>query len=136
MKKNIKKNDMALLKYILGALLVIVGLGLNFFNIGKAILEGYIVLGSMMIYIGSTIILATFLTTVVFKKSIFDERMAQADNKANRIAWWFIYFSISLILYIDSVKPINVPIGSFLLYYLAAISLIRFMSYKIILKIN
>lgn len=130
--KNKKQN---LWKYSFAVVLILSGLILNFYNLGKEYL-GFSSVGNWLIYVGFISLIITSLQFFSKKKRIVDERAEFIGMKASRVTYVGIILFAFIVMVLDGIKPINASYSYFMSYLICGIVLLYFISYKILERRN
>ena len=130
MKEKITIKKQNIWKYYFSLILILAGVVLNIFDVGKEFL-GFNSVGSWLIYIGFVIIAITTLRILFKKQRIVDERTQFIEMKASRITFVAIILLSFIVIIIDGIQRINIPYSYFMSYLICVIILIYFVSYKI-----
>ena len=134
MKKQTKIKSRELMKYSFSLLMIIGGLILNIFEIGKNEFVGFSSVGSWLIYIGFIGIIIITLKVFTNKNRIVDERMIFIANKAMRITFLALVIFAFLIMILDGINKITTPYHLFMSYLICGLMFVYFISYKILLR--
>jgi len=130
-KKIVTKKGM-ILRVVFIAVLIISGLLLNFYNIGKNELFGYSTVGNYLIFIGFVMILATAMIYFTKREKIVDERIEMLRYKAGTLTFTvFIFVAFALIIW-DGINPITMRYSMFISYAVCAILVFYVIAYKIL----
>ena len=127
------KNTRMFWRYGFALAVIIAGIILNNFSIGRAFL-GFASVGNWLVYVGFVMLAVITLQLISNKKRVVDERMEFVATKAARITFVFIILAAFIIMIVDGVKAITIPYSYFMGYLISAIVLVYFVSYKILLK--
>lgn len=122
-------------RYVFAFLVVVTGLGLEYFNVGKEFL-GFYSVGTWMIYVGFVMFAVITLQYFSNKKRVVDERMEKIGYKASRVTFLFIIFGAFIVMILDGIKKIEIEYSLFMANMMAWIVLVYFVSYKILEKYN
>jgi uncharacterized membrane protein len=131
MKNQIKSKE--IYRYVFAVAVIIAGIILSYFNIGKEFL-GFNSVGSWLIYIGFIMIAVITLQLFMNKKRVVDERMMFVATKASRITFLGLIIVAFIIMIIDGIKTITIPYSIFMSYLICFLMIIYFISYKILLR--
>lgn len=122
-------------RYSFATLLIISGIVLSYFNLGKEFL-GFSSVGLWLIYVGFVMLTIITLQMLFKKKRIVDERMEFIAAKASRITFMGIILFAFIIMIIDGIKPIEFAYSYFMSYFICGIVLLYAISYRILLGFN
>ncbi|MGC9309964.1 MAG: DUF2178 domain-containing protein [Candidatus Nanoarchaeia archaeon] len=118
-------------RYLFGFSLIIVGLVLDYLELGKDFL-GFSSVGAWMIFIGFIILTIVTITLISKKSRIVDERMQKLAFQASRITFLFLIFGAFIIMIIDGINRIEIPYRLFMSHMIAWLMVVYFISYKIL----
>jgi hypothetical protein len=124
------------IKYGFGAVLVLLGLVLNAFDLGKNYFFGYNSVGTYLIFCGFIMFILLLIKSFRKKKEPIDERMLFIASKATRLTFMFFITCIFAIMIVDGISPITMHYSQFMSHFVCVIILFYFVSYKILLKLN
>ncbi len=128
-KKVVTKKGM-ILRGVFIVLLMISGVLLNHYNIGRNELFGYSTVGNYLIFIGFVMILATAMIYFRKKENIIDERIEMLRNKSMTLTFTvFIFVAFALIIW-DGIQPITMRYSMFISYAVCAILVFYVITYK------
>lgn len=133
MKAKISSREIA--KYVFVLFVMIAGIILDYFNLGKEFL-GFDSVGSWLVYISLVMIAIITLQLFLNKKKVVDERMIFIANKAMRIAFLALVVFAFLIMIFDGIKTITIPYHLFMAYLVSGLMIVYFISYKILLRFH
>ncbi len=122
-------------RYSFATLLIISGIVLSYFNLGKEFL-GFSSVGLWLIYVGFVMLTIITLQMLFKKKRIVDERMEFIAAKASRITFMGIILFAFIIMIIDGIKPMEFAYSYFMSYFICGIVLLYAISYRILLGFN
>jgi hypothetical protein len=133
---NMDEKKAVMLKYGFGLLLLILGIIFNAANLGKNEFFGYNSVGTYLIFCGFLIFFILILRSLKKNKKAADEREMFIASKANRLTFVFIVLVAFVIMIMDGIKQISVQYSVFMSYFVCAILMFYFLTYKILLKYN
>ena len=119
-KKVVTKKSM-MLRIVFIAILIIIGISLNLYNIGSNEFFGYSTVGYYLIYIGFVMILATSIIYFTKREKIIDERTEMLRYKAGAITFTVFIFVAFLIMILDGINPITMRYSMFISYAVCAV---------------
>ena len=122
-------------RYSFATLLIVSGIVLSYFNLGKEFL-GFSSVGLWLIYVGFVMLTIITLQMLFKKKRIVDERMEFIAAKASRITFMGIILFAFIIMIIDGIKPMEFAYSYFMSYFICGIVLLYAISYRILLGFN
>lgn len=128
-------NKQMVWRYGFAFVLVLLGLVLQYYNIGKDFL-GFESVGTWLIFVGFIMFVVITLQKISNKKRIVDERMEAIAYKASRATFIFIIFGAFAVMILDGINPITIRYSMFMSHMIAWIVLVYFISYKILEKFN
>jgi len=132
-KKVVTKKGM-IYRIAFIAILMVVGITLNLYNIGSNEFFGQSTVGNYLIYIGFVMILVTSINYFKKREKIIDERMEMLRYKAATITFMaFIFVSFAIII-IDGISPITIRYSLFISYLVCTILVIYIIAYKVLEK--
>ncbi|KYC52771.1 MAG: hypothetical protein AMQ74_00620 [Candidatus Methanofastidiosum methylothiophilum] len=130
-KKVVTKKGM-IYRIAFIAILMVVGITLNLYNIGSNEFFGQSTVGNYLIYIGFVMILVTSINYFKKREKIIDERMEMLRYKAATITFMaFIFVSFAIII-IDGISPITIRYSLFISYLVCTILVIYIIAYKVL----
>jgi uncharacterized membrane protein len=129
------KKKQTFWKYGFAIIIILIGLILNYKNIGTGFLN-FDSIGNWLIYVGFVMLTIVTLQFISDKKRIVDERMQLIGMKASRITYVAIILVAFITMVIDGIKTITIPYSRFMSTFVCGIVLIYFISYKILEKRN
>ena len=134
---KIKNKTKAKIIYGWAFALILVGLMLNYLDIGSPDFKIFGGVGNWLIYVGF-IGLITVTARVLIKKrqKVVDERMEFIATKALRITFISLLLGSFIIMIIDGINKITLPYHMFMSYMICVLLVVYFISYKILLKLN
>lgn len=130
-KKIVTKKSM-MLRIVFIAVLMIMGIALNIYNIGSNEFFGYSTVGYYLIYIGFVMILATSIIYFTKREKIIDERTEMLRYKAGAITFTVFIFVAFLIIILDGINPITMRYSLFISYAVCAVLVFYVIAYKIL----
>jgi len=133
--KTYPTKKQAVWKYSFAIIVILAGIILNFLEKGKEFL-GFHSVGNWLIYIGIVMLAIITLQLIRNKKRLVDERSQFIGMKAARITYVAIILMLFITMIIDGIKPITTAYSHFMSTLICAITLVYFISYKIIEKYN
>ena len=122
-------------RYGFALIVLIAGIVLEYFNIGEGFL-GFGSVGYWLIYVGIVMLAVATLQLLLGKRRIIDERSQFIGMKAARITYVFIILSLFVTMIIDGIKSITIPYSQFMAMLICGITLVYFISYKILEEYN
>lgn len=123
-----------MIKCAFAGLLLVAGLGLNIAKVGKVEFIGYNSVGNYLLFCGLLLFAVITLRSLKKNKAKPDEREMFIASKANRITFVFILLIAFVIMIVDGINPIGVKYSLFMGYFVCAILLFYFASYRILLR--
>jgi uncharacterized membrane protein len=133
-KKLYSKRQLAW-KYSFAAILVIAGILLNIFNLGKDFFA-YESVGNYLITIGFLVFAISTIFYMTKRKRIVDERMEKIGYKASRITFSLIFVFAFVIMILDGIKTINLSYQIFMSYFICGLLIVYIIIYKLIERKN
>ena len=130
-----EKKKQAVWKYGFALTVIISGIILEYFNLGKEFL-GFGSVGYWLIYVGIVMLAIITLQVLSGKRRIVDERSQFIGMKAARITYVFIILTLFVTMIIDGINTITVQYSKFMSMLICGITLVYFVSYKILEKYN
>lgn len=130
--KNAYSKERIIWRMGFGGLLILVGLLLNYFGLGKSEFFSYSSVGGYLIFCGILILAIAFMFSFSKKKKIIDERMEKIGHMASRITFSVTFILAFILMIIDGISPIIVSLSDFLAYSICVMLIIYFVSYKIL----
>jgi uncharacterized membrane protein len=130
-KKVVTKKSM-IYRVVFIAVLMVVGIALNHYNVGTNELFGYSTVGNYLIYIGFVMILVTSLIYFTKREKIIDERIEMLRYKAGTLTFTVFIFVAFAIIILDGISPITMRYSLFISYAVCAILVFHVIAYKIL----
>ncbi len=126
----------AKISYGWGFILIIIGLILNYFNIGSPDFKIFGGIGNWLIYVGFIgLMIATVRALSRKREKKADERMEFVASKALRITFISLLLAAFAIMIIDGIKTITVSYHLFMSYLICSLLAVYFVAYRILLKV-
>ena len=122
-------------RYGFALIVIIAGILLEHFNIGGEF-GGFGSVGYWLLYVGIVMLAVATFQLLLGKKRIVDERSQFIGMKAARITYVFIILTLFVTMIMDGIKPITIPYSQFMATLICGITLVYFVSYKILEKYN
>ncbi len=132
--KKIITTKKSIAKFIFAGILIISGILLNYFNLGKVEFFSYNSVGSYLIFCGFIVLITSIMIIFTKKNKIYDERNEKISIRAMSWVWFFLFFGGFIIMIIDGISPINIRISEFISYSICALLLIYSVFYYIYSK--
>jgi Co/Zn/Cd efflux system component len=114
--------------------LVIIGLALNYLDVGNNRLFSFPSVGYFLIYVGFVGLFITTVKAIRAKERKVDERMMAAALQSARITFMVIILVAFIIMIADGISPIHVAYSTFMSYFVCFIILSNLVTYKLLLK--
>ncbi len=114
-----------------GFALIIAGIILNSLGVNKEYL-GFPSIGNWLLFVGFISLSITIITTFTRKDKIVDERMEKIGHQAAKITFLFVILGAFIIMIIDGIKTITMSYSLFMSDMIMLMTLIYFVSYKVI----
>lgn len=130
-KKVVTKKSM-IYRIVFIAILMMMGLLLNHYNIGTNELFGYSTVGNYLIYISFVMILVTSLIYFTKREKIIDERIEMLRYKAGTLTFTVFIFIAFAIIILDGIQPITMRYSMFISYAICAVLVFYVIAYKIL----
>jgi len=130
-KKVVTKKGM-IYRIVFIAILMMMGLLLNHYNIGTNELFGYSTVGNYLIYISFVMILVTSLIYFTKREKIIDERIEMLRYKAGTLTFTVFIFVAFAIIILDGIQPITMRYSMFISYAICAVLVFYVIAYKIL----
>ncbi|MFA7707923.1 MAG: hypothetical protein WCX73_03160 [Candidatus Pacearchaeota archaeon] len=115
---------------------ILLGIILNYLNVGGSEFVGFTSVGSWLIYVGFMGVFIITLQTIFKKKRQTDERMEFIATKALKITFLFLIIGAFVLMIIDGIKTIIIPYHMFMSYMICVLLVIYFISYKFLIWRN
>ena len=128
------KNRRRIIKYGFASALLILGLVLNYFNLGTQVFTVYGSVGSYLAYMGFMGLIVATLTEMWRKDKITDERMQFVATKALKSTFLCLVLAAFVIIVADGISPITMPYHLFMSYLVAGILAAYYISYQVLLR--
>lgn len=122
------------LKYAWTAVMVLLGVLLDTFDIGTRQFSGYSSVGSYLISVGLLGMIVITVSTLRTRKKLVDERMEYVAAKANRMTFLALIVTAFAVMIADGIQPITLPYHLFMSYLVSGLLVVYFISYKILLR--
>ncbi|NPV49667.1 MAG: hypothetical protein HPY60_00510 [Candidatus Methanofastidiosum sp.] len=130
-KKVVTKKGM-IYRVIFIAILMVLGITLNLYNIGSNEFFGQSTVGNYLIYIGFVMILVTSISYFKKREKIIDERIEMLRYKAGTMTFMFFIFVAFVIIILDGIQPITMRYSLFISYMVCAILVFYVIAYKVL----
>jgi uncharacterized membrane protein len=130
-KKVVTKKGM-IYRVIFIAILMILGITLNLYNIGSNEFFGQSTVGNYLIYIGFVMILVTSISYFKKREKIIDERIEMLRYKAGTMTFMVFIFVAFAIIILDGIQPITMRYSLFISYMVCAILVFYVIAYKVL----
>jgi len=130
----VTKNRRRIIKYGFASALLILGLVLNYFNLGTQVFTVYGSVGSYLAYMGFMGLIVATLTEMWRKDKITDERMQFVATKALKSTFLCLVLAAFVIIVADGISPITMPYHLFMSYLVAGILAAYYISYQVLLR--
>lgn len=134
-KKTVQSRE-RVLKIVVGVLVIIAGVLLNYLHIGTENLLGYASAGTWLIYVGFVMLLVVFIKAIVKKEHKRDERDYFVAMKASHMTMFAMIVGSFILMVVDRITQIQIPYHRFLSYMVCAILIIYVMSYKLLQQMH
>lgn len=128
------KNGRRIMKYGFASALIMLGLTLNYFNLGTQGFTVYGSVGSYLAYVGFMGMIVATLTEMWRKDKIVDERMQFVATKALRSTFLCLILASFVIIVVDGISPITMPYHVFMSYLVAGMLAAYYISYQVLLR--
>jgi hypothetical protein len=122
------------MKYGFASALIVLGLILNYFNLGTHGLTVYGSVGIYLAYMGFMGLIVATLTEMWRKDKIVDERMQFVATKALRSTFLSLILAAFVITVVDGISPITMPYHLFMSYLVAGMLAVYYISYQALLR--
>ncbi len=130
-KKVVTKKGM-IYRIIFIAVLMVLGITLNLYNIGSNEFFGQSTVGNYLIYIGFVMILVTSISYFKKREKIIDERIEMLRYKAGTMTFMVFIFVAFAIIILDGIQPITMRYSLFISYIVCAILVFYVIAYKVL----
>ena len=130
-KKVVTKKGM-IYRAIFIAILMVLGITLNLYNIGSNEFFGQSTVGNYLIYIGFVMILVTSISYFKKREKIIDERIEMLRYKAGTMTFMVFIFVAFAIIVLDGIQPITMRYSLFISYMVCAILVFYVIAYKVL----
>ncbi|NYT04002.1 MAG: hypothetical protein GKC00_04770 [Candidatus Methanofastidiosa archaeon] len=130
-KKVVTKKGM-IYRVIFIAILMVLGITLNLYNIGSNEFFGQSTVGNYLIYIGFVMILVTSISYFKKREKIIDERIEMLRYKAGTMTFMAFIFVAFAIIILDGIQPITMRYSLFISYMVCAILVFYVIAYKVL----
>jgi len=131
---EIESGTRAKLMYGIASSMLILGLLLNYFNLGTSNFAGFSSVGNWLIYLAFVGLMISTVIALSKKRRAVDERMEFISTKALRITFLSLFVASFIIVIIDGIKAITIPYHMFMSYLVCGLLIIYFITYKILLR--
>jgi len=131
---EIESGTRAKLMYGIASSMLILGLLLNYFNLGTSNFAGFSSVGNWLIYLAFVGLMISTVIALSKKRRSVDERMEFISTKALRITFLSLFVASFIIVIIDGIKAITIPYHMFMSYLVCGLLIIYFITYKILLR--
>ncbi|RLG25912.1 hypothetical protein DRN85_04465 [Methanosarcinales archaeon] len=131
---EIESGTRAKLMYGIASSMLILGLLLNYFNLGTSNFAGFSSVGNWLIYLAFVGLMISTVIALSKKRRAVDERMEFISTKALRITFLSLFVASFIIMIIDGIKAITIPYHMFMSYLVCGLLIIYFITYKILLR--
>ena len=131
---EIESGTRAKLIYGIASSMLILGLLLNYFNLGTSNFAGFSSVGNWLIYVAFVGLMLGTVIAISKKKRTVDERMEFVAAKALRITFLSLLITSFITMTIDGIREITIPYHMFMSYLICGLLIIYFVTYKILLR--
>ena len=135
MAKNILFEKRIIWRVSFALVMILLGLIFSYLKMGSEFL-GFASVGAWLIYVGFVMLAVTSLQMISKRKRVVDERMQFVATKASRITFAAVILFAFFVMILDGIKPITVSYSYFMSYLICGLTLVYFVSYKILLRYN
>lgn len=118
------------IKFVFALLLLIAGVVLNLFEIGREFL-GFATVGSWLIYVGLVMLAITSIRFFSDKNRKVDERALFIAQKASRVTFLLLIVGAFIVMVADGINKIALEYSTFMSYLICFVVVVYFVSYKI-----
>jgi len=122
------------MKYGFASALLVLGLVLNYFDLGTQGFSVYGSVGSYLAYMGFMGLMVATLTEMWRKDKIVDERMQFVVVKALKSTFLCLILAAFVIIVVDGISPITMPYHLFMSYLVAGLLAAYCISYQALLR--
>jgi len=122
------------MKYGFAFALLVLGLVLNYFDLGTEGFSVYGSVGSYLAYMGFMGMIVATLTEMWRKDKIVDERMQFVATKALKSTFLCLILAAFVIIVVDGISPITMPYHLFMSYLVAGLLAAYYISYQALLR--
>lgn len=130
-----KNKKQAIWRYGFALAVIVAGIVINTVLSGKEFL-GFSSVGNWMIYVGIVMLAVITLQLISNKKRLVDERSQFIGMKAARWTYVFIILALFVTMIIDGIRPISTPYAQFMSMLIFGITIVYFVTYKILERFN
>lgn len=128
------RNRRRMMKYSFAFALLVLGLMVNYFNLGTQGFSVYGSVGSYLTYMGFMGLIIATLTEMWRKDKVVDERMQFVATKALRSTFLCLILLAFVIIVVDGISPITMPYHLFMSYLIAGLLATYYISYQVLLR--
>mgnify|MGYP001051711532 CR=1 FL=1 len=125
-----------IMKYGFASALLVLGLALNYLNLGANGFSVYGSVGTYLIYMGFMSLVVATLTELWRKDRIVDERMQFVATKALKSTFLCLIAAAFVIIVVDGISPITMPYHLFMSYLVAGMLAAYYILYQALLRLH
>ncbi len=129
--KKVYTKKRMILKYSFGVLIILIGILLNYLNLGQDFFS-YKSVGNYLIAVGFLILFISTIFYITKKKKIIDERMEKIGYQSSRITFSFVFLIAFIIMIYDGIKEITISYQIFMSYFICITLIIYIVTYRIL----
>lgn len=130
------KKKRRIMKYGFASALLVLGLALNYLNLGANGFSVYGSVGTYLIYMGFMSLVVATLTELWRKDRIVDERMQFVATKALKSTFLCLIAAAFVIIVVDGISPITMPYHLFMSYLVAGMLAAYYILYQALLRLH